>query len=57
MNGKITILWQIQPDGRYWENGDGFGMSSINYIVKHYGGVCSVQQQDGKFVLNILIPI
>ncbi len=39
------------------KNNHGFGMMSISYIVKHYGGVCSVQQQDGKFILNILIPL
>ena len=23
--GKWIMLWQIQPDGRYWEDEDGFG--------------------------------
>lgn len=27
-NGKIIMLWQIQPDGRYWEDEDGFGMEN-----------------------------
>jgi len=25
MDGKIFMLWQIEPDGRYWEDEDGFG--------------------------------
>lgn len=24
-DGKIFMLWQIEPDGRYWEDEDGFG--------------------------------
>lgn len=26
-DGRIIMLWQIQPDGRYWEDDDGFGGS------------------------------
>lgn len=26
--GRIIMLWQIQPDGRYWEDDDGFGAGS-----------------------------
>ena len=25
-DGKIIMLWEIQPDGRYWGDDDGFGM-------------------------------
>ena len=35
----------------------GFGMLSIRYITEQYGGVCSVQQRQGNFELNILIPL
>ena len=35
----------------------GFGMLSIRYIAEQYGGVCCVQQRQGNFELNILIPL
>lgn len=35
----------------------GFGMLSIRYIAEQYGGVCSVQQRQRNFELNILIPL
>ena len=25
-NGRFIMLWQLQPDGRYWGDDDGFGM-------------------------------
>lgn len=31
-NGWI-MLWQIQPDGRYWEDDDGFGMENEEDIT------------------------
>ncbi|MDO4326855.1 MAG: hypothetical protein Q4E24_12610 [bacterium] len=27
-NEKYSMLWQIQLDGRYWADEDGFGMTS-----------------------------
>ncbi len=27
-DGKFAILWNIQPDGRYWEDEDGFGATN-----------------------------
>lgn len=35
----------------------GFGMLSIRYIAEQYSGICSVQQRQGNFELNILIPL
>lgn len=32
-NGRIIMLWQIQPDGRYWEDDDGFGGSSDEAVT------------------------
>lgn len=30
---KFIMLWQVQPDGRYWEDEDGFGMTPEEEIV------------------------
>ena len=30
---KFIMLWQVQPDGRYWEDDDGFGMTPEEEIV------------------------
>lgn len=27
-DGRIMMIWEIQPDGRYWEDEDGFGGES-----------------------------
>lgn len=27
-DGRIMMIWQVQPDGRYWEDEDGYGGSS-----------------------------
>ena len=24
-DGNIKMIWQVQPDGRYWEDDDGYG--------------------------------
>jgi len=32
-NGNWVMLWEIQPDGRYWEDEDGFGGSNDSEIV------------------------
>ncbi len=29
---QYALVWQIQPDGRYWEDDDGFGMTSDDEI-------------------------
>lgn len=32
-DGCILMLWQVQPDGRYWADDDGFGMESEEEIT------------------------
>ena len=31
-NGTILMIWEVQPDGRYWEDGGGFGSTSDQEI-------------------------
>ena len=31
--GQFAMLWQIQPDGRYWEDSDGFGGTDDEEII------------------------
>lgn len=35
----------------------GFGMMSMEYVVRRYNGTMSIQTEDGLFILNLLIPI
>ena len=35
----------------------GFGMKSMDYTVKKYGGTLSVKAADGLFILDILLPL
>ena len=30
--GRHIMIWQVQPDGRYWEDEDGFGMENEEEI-------------------------
>ena len=32
LGGQYALIWQIQPDGRYWEDDDGFGGTSDDEI-------------------------
>ena len=32
LDGQYALIWQIQPDGRYWEDDDGFGGTSEDEI-------------------------
>lgn len=32
LDGQYALIWQIQPDGRYWDDEDGFGGTSDNEI-------------------------
>lgn len=32
LDGQYALIWQIQPDGRYWEDDDGFGGTSDDEI-------------------------
>ena len=35
----------------------GYGMKSVRYTVRHYGGELSIVAKDGIFNLNIVFPI
>ena len=45
------------PQTRRDKNYHGFGMKSMRYIAKRYGGFMSVSAEDGKFRLNIVFPL
>ena len=32
-DGRIRMLWQIQPDGRYWEDSSGFGAEKDREVI------------------------
>lgn len=38
------IIWQVQPDGRYWEDEDGFGASSAAEICLY-----ALLDEDGNY--------
>lgn len=40
----IHMHWQIQPDGRYWADDDGFGMENDCEVY-----LCSVLDDEGRF--------
>ena len=42
---RYIMLWQIQPDGRYWADDDGFGMEDDEEITLY-----SFIDQNGKFM-------
>ena len=50
-NGVARIRWQINPDGRYWMDDDGFGMTS-DIEVEIYGYI----KKEGKVVGKFRIP-
>ncbi len=31
-DGRIMMIWQVQPDGRYWADDDGFGGSNDSEV-------------------------
>ena len=43
-SGKLIVRWQVQPDGRYWADDDGFGAESDLEIILY-----SYITGDGKF--------
>lgn len=42
---RYIMLWQIQPDGRYWADDDGFGMNNDEEILLY-----SFLDKNGKFI-------
>lgn len=55
-DGKITFENGMPVSGRD-ENYHGFGMKSMDYIAKRYGGYMGVTAKDGKFCLDFVFPI
>ena len=49
-NGVTRVRWQINPDGRYWMDDDGFGMTS-DVEVEIYGYINKEGKVVGKFRL------
>lgn len=43
-DGKAKFMWQLQPDGRYFEDGDGFGAEKCQEIW-----LCSYIDEKGQF--------
>lgn len=43
-NGMWILLWQIQPDGRYWEDEDGFGAENEEEVILY-----TFVDRDGNF--------
>lgn len=50
-NGVARVRWQINPDGFYWMDEDGFGMTS-DIEVEIYGYI----NKDGKVVGKFRLP-
>lgn len=44
-DGNYMMLWQIQPDGRYWADGDGFGSNHDAEIILY-----SYINNEGQFL-------
>ena len=44
-DGKIKMIWQIQPDGRYWADEGGFGMENDDEI-----NLFSILDDRGRFL-------
>lgn len=56
--GGFQMLWQIQPDGRYWADSDGFGMENDTELILYadlndmgdFTGPFRIYKIDGKRV-------
>ena len=44
-DGKATVRWVVQPDGRYFEDDDGFGAEHCEEIEMY-----SALDEDGRFI-------
>lgn len=44
-DGKILMIWEIQPDGRYWADEDGFGGTNDEEVRLY-----SVIDEEGRFL-------
>ena len=45
LDGQYALIWQIEPDGRYWEDDDGFGRTSDEEI-----NLYARMDEKGKFI-------
>lgn len=43
-DGDILMRWQVQPDGRYWADDDGFGMENDSEVI-----LCARIDERGNF--------
>ena len=44
-NGVAPVAWTLQPDGRYFEDEDGFGAENCREII-----LCSTLDKSGRFL-------
>lgn len=55
-SGEISFVNGIPHTSKEGESFHGFGIKSIRYIVKKYGGNVAISTEDNVFTLSILIP-
>lgn len=55
--GEIEMNGEYPVSKKSDDNNHGFGVRSIAFTVKKYGGAFSIDAQDGIFRLNITIPV
>lgn len=46
---KAVFRWMVQPDGRYWEDEDGYGMTPDNEVVLY-----ALFNKEGRFITPFL---
>lgn len=56
-SGKVTIEDNIALTTKRDKDYHGFGTRSIKQIVDKYNGTLTLKQVDGRFIVNILIPL
>lgn len=45
IDGKAAFGWMVQPDGRYWEDEDGYGMTPDNAVILY-----ALFNKEGRFI-------
>lgn len=56
-SSKVTLKGGIPVTTKGDERFHGYGMKSIRFVVEKYGGVMTVNTENCRFTLNILIPV
>jgi len=53
VNNKAVFSWIVQPDGRYWEDEDGYGMEPDNEVILY-----ALFNKEGHFItpFSDLVP-